>query len=73
MVGNAASAVYSRKVVPCGGGCVGSWNAPMSGHGKRQAKDKIARLAGQGLDLVGFWNQASEAVAQAVPHYTTPC
>src|SRR5687768_15164586 len=45
----------------------------MSGHAKRQAKDKIARLAGQGLDLVAFWHEASEAVAKAVPHYTTPC
>src|SRR5688500_1170716 len=45
----------------------------MSGYAKRQAREKIARLAGQGLDLVGFWSEASEAVAKAVPHYTTPC
>jgi DNA-binding CsgD family transcriptional regulator len=38
-----------------------------------RARDKIARLAGQGLDLVSFWHASSEAVASAVPHYMTPC
>ena len=45
----------------------------MSGYAKQWAGDKIARLAGQGLDLVSFWREASEAVARAVPHYMTPC
>src|SRR5262245_27369850 len=45
----------------------------MSMHANQRAKDKIARLAGQGLDVVTFWHEASEAVASAVPHYFTPC
>lgn len=45
----------------------------MSGYAKQRARDKIARLAGQGLDLVTFWQEASEVVASAVPHYMTPC
>ena len=45
----------------------------MSGYAKQRARDKIARLAGQGLDLVAFWRGASEAVVSAVPHYLSPC
>jgi DNA-binding CsgD family transcriptional regulator len=45
----------------------------MSGYAKQLAKDKIVRLAGQGLDLVTFWHEASEPLARAVPHDTTPC
>ena len=35
--------------------------------------DEIGHLAGQGLDLVSFWQASSEAVASAVPHYMAPC
>jgi len=45
----------------------------MSGYTKQRARDKIARLTGQGLDLVTFWRESSEAVASAVPYYWTPC
>jgi DNA-binding CsgD family transcriptional regulator len=45
----------------------------MSGNAKQRAYDKIARLAGQGLDLVAFWRASSEVMARAVPHYMTPC
>ncbi|MBA3434157.1 MAG: GAF domain-containing protein, partial [Actinobacteria bacterium] len=45
----------------------------MSEYTKDRARDRIARLAGQGLDLVTFWHESSEAVATAVPHYLTPC
>ena len=45
----------------------------MSGHATQRARDKIARLAGQGLDLITFWRESSEAVASAVPYYWTPC
>ena len=45
----------------------------MSGYATQRARDKIVRLAGQGLDLVTFWRESSEAVARAVPHYMTPC
>jgi DNA-binding CsgD family transcriptional regulator len=45
----------------------------MNAYAKQRAKERIARLAGQGSDLVTFWRAASEAVARAVPHYMTPC
>ena len=38
-----------------------------------RSRDRIARLAGQGLDLVTFWREAAEAVEKAVPHYISPC
>ena len=45
----------------------------MSAYAKERARDRIARLVGEGLDLVTFWHAASEAVAGVVPHYMTPC
>ena len=45
----------------------------MGADAKQRASDRIARLAGQGLDLVSFWRAATEAVAGAVPHYWAPC
>jgi len=38
-----------------------------------QAKDKIGRLAKQGLDLAAFWSASSEVIESAVPHYMGPC
>jgi DNA-binding CsgD family transcriptional regulator len=40
---------------------------------KQLASDKLARLAGNGLDLVSFWREATEVLARAVPHYWAPC
>jgi DNA-binding CsgD family transcriptional regulator len=40
---------------------------------KQRARDKIARLAGCGLDLVSFWRASTEALASAVPYYQAPC
>ena len=45
----------------------------MSAYAMDRARDKIASLAGQGLDLVTFWHASSEVVASVVPHYMTPC
>lgn len=45
----------------------------MSGYAKQRARERIAQSAGQGLDLVTFLQDVSEAVAKAVPHYMTPC
>ncbi|MDQ3548683.1 MAG: helix-turn-helix transcriptional regulator [Chloroflexota bacterium] len=45
----------------------------MSGYAKQRAHDRIVQLTGQGLDLVTFWQESSEAIAKAVPHYLTPC
>src|SRR5574341_177396 len=45
----------------------------MSPDAKQRASDRIARLAGQGLDLVRFWRASTEALASAVTHYLAPC
>jgi DNA-binding CsgD family transcriptional regulator len=45
----------------------------MSGYAKQRARDKIAQLAGQGLDLLAFWRAATDALAPAVPFHLTPC
>jgi DNA-binding CsgD family transcriptional regulator len=42
-------------------------------YAKERARERIARLTGEGLDLVTFWRESSDAVAAAVPHYLTPC
>jgi DNA-binding CsgD family transcriptional regulator len=42
-------------------------------YAKERARERIVRLAGQGLDLVTFWRESSEAVAAVVPHYMSPC
>lgn len=44
-----------------------------SAYRRQLASDKIARLAGEGHDLVAFWRGATEAVASVVPHYLAPC
>jgi len=44
-----------------------------SAYRRQLASEKIARLAGEGHDLVTFWRGASEAVASVVPHYRSPC
>jgi DNA-binding CsgD family transcriptional regulator len=38
-----------------------------------RAAERIAHAAGTGLDLVGFWSEARDALASAVPYYLTPC
>jgi DNA-binding CsgD family transcriptional regulator len=40
---------------------------------KERARDRIADLAGMGLDLPTFWREATQVVATAVPHYQSPC
>lgn len=45
----------------------------MTAGSKQRAEDRIARLAGRGLDLVRFWEEATEALTAAVPHYWAPC
>jgi DNA-binding CsgD family transcriptional regulator len=40
---------------------------------KQRARDKIARLAGGGLDLVRFWRASTEVLASAVPNDGAPC
>jgi DNA-binding CsgD family transcriptional regulator len=38
-----------------------------------RAKDRIAHLAGQGLDLLAFWQESTEILSRVVPHYYAPC
>lgn len=45
----------------------------MNEQAAQRARGRIARLAGQGLDLVTFWRQSSVAITQAMPHYLSPC
>src|SRR5918993_1232199 len=45
----------------------------MASYATDRARDRIAELAGRGYDLVTFWQEATEVVARAVPHYWTPC
>lgn len=40
---------------------------------RQRAHDRIARVAGQGLDLVSFWRACTPPLAEAVPHYHAPC
>ena len=45
----------------------------MSAFAKQRARDRISQSAGQGLDLVTFLQDVSEAVTNVVPNYMTPC
>ncbi|MFN8540855.1 MAG: LuxR C-terminal-related transcriptional regulator [Thermomicrobiales bacterium] len=45
----------------------------VSEYRKRRARDKIAQLAGEGHDLVTFWQRATVPLASVVPHYLSPC
>jgi DNA-binding CsgD family transcriptional regulator len=45
----------------------------VSSDAKQRARDKLARLAGQGLDLVSFWRASTEALTRAVPYDFAPC
>jgi DNA-binding CsgD family transcriptional regulator len=42
-------------------------------YARERAPDRIAELAGRGLDLVTFWRDATEVLRSAVPFYETPC
>ena len=45
----------------------------MGWYAKERAAERIARLAGQGLDLLTFWQESRQVLAAAVPHYMAPC
>jgi DNA-binding CsgD family transcriptional regulator len=42
-------------------------------YAKERARERIAALSGQGLDLVGFWDEVRDALTPAVPHHLAPC
>ena len=45
----------------------------MTAYARERAHDRIVTLAGQGLDLVSFWREATEVIEPVVPHYMGPC
>ncbi|WP_370585609.1 LuxR C-terminal-related transcriptional regulator [Nocardia sp. XZ_19_231] len=45
----------------------------MSTDSMRRAADQIGRVCREPHDLVSLWQQATEVLASAVPHYWTPC
>jgi DNA-binding CsgD family transcriptional regulator len=40
---------------------------------KERAQDRIAELSRRGYDLVTFWQECTEVLETAVPHYDKPC
>ena len=40
---------------------------------KQRALDKIASLSGEPRSLVAYWEEATDVLRGAVPHYTYPC
>lgn len=45
----------------------------MKSHAQSRAQERIASLAGEGLDLPTFWRESTEILARVVPHYMSPC
>src|SRR5579875_735906 len=45
----------------------------MRWYAKERAVERVARAATSGLDLVGFWEEARDALGPAIPHHITPC
>lgn len=45
----------------------------MGWYANERAVERIARAATAGLDLAGFWEEARDALAPAIPHHLAPC
>ena len=45
----------------------------MRSHAESGARERIAWLAGAGLDLPTFWRETTDVLARVVPHYLSPC
>ena len=45
----------------------------MRWYARERAVARVARAATSGLDLVGFWTEARDALAPAIPHHVAPC
>ena len=67
-----ARAAYPRKVV-IRTGLGRSYRDVMAGYAKERARDKIAALTRQNLDLVTYWRESSEVIASVIPYYSAPC
>lgn len=50
-----------------------SYDPGVRTYARERVPDRIAELAGRGLDLVTFWREATEVLRSAVPFYETPC
>jgi DNA-binding CsgD family transcriptional regulator len=46
---------------------------PVGPYANERGAARIGELAGRGLDLVTFWNEAAETFTTAIPHYMAPC
>lgn len=46
---------------------------PVKSDVRQRAHDKIVHSSGQGLDLVSLWRACGPPLAEAVPHYYSPC
>jgi DNA-binding CsgD family transcriptional regulator len=42
-------------------------------YARERARDRLAALAGEGLDLPTLWRESTEVLARVVPHYMSPC
>ena len=45
----------------------------MGAYARERGCERIAELAGRGLDLVAFWGEATEVISPLVPNYMGPC
>jgi DNA-binding CsgD family transcriptional regulator len=45
----------------------------VSSDARQRASDRLARLAGQGLDLVSLWRASTEVLTSVVPYDFAPC
>jgi DNA-binding CsgD family transcriptional regulator len=45
----------------------------MTSYARERARDRIAALAGDGLDVVTFWREAEEEIDRVVPHFGGAC
>lgn len=45
----------------------------MAALSKERARDRIVELARRGYDLLTFWQESSEVLDAAIPHYDKPC
>jgi DNA-binding CsgD family transcriptional regulator len=45
----------------------------MGSYARRRAAERVAELARRGDDLVTFWEECTEVLEAAVPHYDKPC
>jgi DNA-binding CsgD family transcriptional regulator len=44
-----------------------------SSYAKERALDRIVEVSGQGHDLVTLWQETTEVLRSAIPHYMSPC